>query len=417
MKKLIAAFAVLMTLLLVSCGNSNGTTAQTSTSKSMVDSLSGTYVGKNGSALTLFPDGTSEYYYMLYPSMDVDKGAGNWNYKDGTLTWMYNDKTIIATINEQSALSFTLEQTDGWNREQFIKASDAAQNRSVNEYRQLLKDVLARPEMDNYDSDLNSTYHFGQFYLKIPFYWFVKEKSEDGITFYAEDGSDETAILMITLIPNATGWTKSTFNENGIAAWNGGFNSMTSDGAFGTILQAPIVSEVNGLPTVNGTFSLTKGGHVYNDTAVLILDEKSGAMLGLQLITTENTIFKYDNDYIKIINSVMSGNVETSAPSGSGHSENSPTTTTSDGVTPELKAFLDSYEAFMDQYIAFMQKYKNSDDTYAMLSDYLDMMQQYADFAEKVDQYDTDKMSAVDSAYYLEVTTRVAKKLYSAAIQ
>ena len=52
-----------------------------------------------------------------------------------------------------------------------------------------------------------------------------------------------------------------------------------------------------------------------------------------------------------------------------------------------------------------------------MLYDYLDMMQQYTNFAEKLDQYDTDKMSAVDSAYYLEVTTRVAKKLYAVAIQ
>ena len=67
--------------------------------------------------------------------------------------------------------------------------------------------------------------------------------------------------------------------------------------------------------------------------------------------------------------------------------------------------------------VSFIQKYENSDDTYSMLYDYLDMMQQYTDFAEKLDQYDTDKMSAVDSAYYLEVTTRVAKKLYAAAIQ
>ena len=67
--------------------------------------------------------------------------------------------------------------------------------------------------------------------------------------------------------------------------------------------------------------------------------------------------------------------------------------------------------------VSFIQKYKNSDDTYSMLYDYLDMMQQYTNFAEKLDQYDTDKMSAVDSAYYLEVTTRVAKKLYAVAIQ
>lgn len=69
MKKLYATLAVLMMLFLVGCGGST----QTSASKSMTDSLSGTYVGKNGSVLTLFPDGTSEYYYMLYSSMELTK--------------------------------------------------------------------------------------------------------------------------------------------------------------------------------------------------------------------------------------------------------------------------------------------------------------------------------------------------------
>ena len=138
--------------------------------------------------------------------------------------------------------------------------------------------------------------------------------------------------------------------------------------------------------------------------------------------TTDETIFKYNSDYTKIINSITVAETQatdstSSDSNGGGRAENSSATTSSNGVTPELKVFLDSYEAYMDRYIAFMQKYENSNDTYSMLYDYLDMMQQYADFTEKIDQYDTDKMSAVDSAYYLEVTMRVAKKLYAAAIQ
>lgn len=416
MKKLFAALAVLMMLLLVGCGGST----QTSASKSMTDSLSGTYVGKNGSALTLFPDGTSEYYYMLYSSMDVDKGAGNWNYKDGTLTWMYNNKPVTATINEQSALSFTLQQSDGWNREQFIKASDSAKKRTVAEYQELLKSTLNRPEMDNYDSALNKTYTLGSFDFTVPFYWFTDEKDESNISFYAENTKNDTALLIINTLDIGADISNTDFEENEVALWESVVDSM--DGSI-TITQNPSKIKVNGLPSVQGIISIEyDSGYVFQDIATVLFDENSDAVLCMQLITTDGTIFKYDSDYAKTINSITANAPQatdsTSFDSnGGGRAESSSATTGSNGVTPELKAFLDSYEAYMDQYIAFMQKYENSDDTYSMLYDYLDMMQQYADFSEKLDQYDTDKMSAVDSAYYLEVTTRVAKKLYAAAIQ
>lgn len=413
MKKLFAALAVLMMLLLVGCGGST----QTSASKSMTDSLSGTYVGKNGSALTLFPDGTSEYYYMLYASMDADKGAGNWSYKDGTLTWMYNDKPITATINEQSALSFTLEQADGWIREQFIKASDSAKNRSTDEYQELLRNTLNRPEMDNYDAELNQTCTLGSFDFMVPFYWFTDEKDESSIHFYAENTKNDIALLMINMLNIGADISNTDFEERGITSWK------SSVGSTGTIVQEPSRIEVNGLPGVQGIISIEdNGGYVFQDILTIVFNENTDTILYLQLITTDNTIFKYDSDYTKIINSITASEPQvtdstSSDSNGGGRAESSSMTTSSNSVTPELKEFLDSYEAYIDQYIAFMQRYENSDDTYSMLYDYLDMMQQYADFAEKLDQYDTDKMSAVDSAYYLEVTTRVAKKLYAAAIQ
>lgn len=418
MKKLYAVLAALMMLFLVSCGGST----QTSASKSMTDSLIGTYVGKNGSALTLFPDGTSEYYYMLYSSMDADKGAGNWSYKDGILTWIYNNKPVTATINEQSALSFTLQQSDGWNREQFIKASDSAKNRTVDEYQELLKSTLNRPEMDNYDPALNQSCTLGSFDFMVPFYWFTDEKDESSIHFYAENTKNDTALLIINMLNIGADISNTDFEENGVALWKGAVDSI--DGSI-TTTQNPSKIEVNRLPSVQGIVSIEdNNGYVFQDIATVLFDEDSDSVLCIQLITTDGTIFKYNSDYTKIINSITANTQQVDASpssnsngSGGGRAESSSGTASSNGVSPELKAFLDSYEAYMNQYIAFMQKYENSDDTYSMLYDYLDMMQQYADFAEKLDQYDTDKMSAVDSAYYLEVTTRVAKKLYAAAIQ
>jgi hypothetical protein len=82
-----------------------------------------------------------------------------------------------------------------------------------------------------------------------------------------------------------------------------------------------------------------------------------------------------------------------------------------DGVDPDLKAFLDEYEEFMNQYIDFMVKYESSDDTVSMLLDYTKMLQEYAEFADKLDKYDSNEMSAADAAYYLEVTSRVSAKM------
>ena len=86
-------------------------------------------------------------------------------------------------------------------------------------------------------------------------------------------------------------------------------------------------------------------------------------------------------------------------------------------VDPDLKAFLDEYEEFMDQYIDFMQKYENSSNTAAMLADYTAMMAKYVSFSNKAERYNSDTMSDADSAYYLEVMTRVNQKLTAAALE
>ena len=82
------------------------------------------------------------------------------------------------------------------------------------------------------------------------------------------------------------------------------------------------------------------------------------------------------------------------------------------GVDPDLKAFLDSYEAFMDEYVDFMKKYMDDpSNAIAMLSEYTKIMEKYEDFAEKVDAYDSDKMSTEDAKYYLEVVNRCNQKM------
>ena len=81
------------------------------------------------------------------------------------------------------------------------------------------------------------------------------------------------------------------------------------------------------------------------------------------------------------------------------------------GVDPELKDFLDSYEAFVDEYVVFMQQYSKNPSDLSLLAKYADIMQKYSDFAVKVEKYDTKTMSTEDAAYYIEVTSRCSQKM------
>lgn len=93
--------------------------------------------------------------------------------------------------------------------------------------------------------------------------------------------------------------------------------------------------------------------------------------------------------------------------------DNTPTTT--DGVSADFKALMDSYEEFFDSYVAFMKKYKASTDQASMMSDLADYMGKYSDMMAKLDAVDSKSLSDADAAYYAEVSARVMKKLAEVA--
>ena len=77
---------------------------------------------------------------------------------------------------------------------------------------------------------------------------------------------------------------------------------------------------------------------------------------------------------------------------------------------------MDSYETFMDEYVAFMKRYAESDGTdLSILTDYADYMSKYVDFCENFEKWEDEDMNAAETAYYLEVQTRVTKKLLEVA--
>lgn len=98
----------------------------------------------------------------------------------------------------------------------------------------------------------------------------------------------------------------------------------------------------------------------------------------------------------------------TSAPS----STTAQSSKNANGIRTEFKEAMDSYEKFMDEYVAFMKKYENSDGTdMSLLADYANYMSKYADMVDKFDKWEDEDLNNAEMAYYLDVQTRVNKKL------
>lgn len=83
-----------------------------------------------------------------------------------------------------------------------------------------------------------------------------------------------------------------------------------------------------------------------------------------------------------------------------------------DGMHPEFKEAMDSYEEFMNEYCEFMQKYADSDKAdVSMLAEYTEYVGKYAEVVDSFEAWDEEEMNDTEIAYYLDVQTRVSKKL------
>lgn len=81
------------------------------------------------------------------------------------------------------------------------------------------------------------------------------------------------------------------------------------------------------------------------------------------------------------------------------------------GMRPEFKEAMDSYEAFFDEYCAFMKKYNSSSNPSSMLSDYMSFMSRYTETMTKLNEISDDEMNNAELLYYTEVMARINQKL------
>ena len=87
-----------------------------------------------------------------------------------------------------------------------------------------------------------------------------------------------------------------------------------------------------------------------------------------------------------------------------------------DGLRPEFKKAMDSYEEFMTEYCEFMKKYGESDGTdLGLVADYADYMSKYAEWVKDFEGWDDGEMNTEEAAYYLDIQNRISKKLIEVA--
>lgn len=87
------------------------------------------------------------------------------------------------------------------------------------------------------------------------------------------------------------------------------------------------------------------------------------------------------------------------------------------GVSPEFKQYMDSYEAFFDEYLAFMASMDGEEDGLGVLLRYAEMMERYAEVMDSLDAIDEEELSTADEIYYLEVLSRINRKLLEASAE
>lgn len=82
-----------------------------------------------------------------------------------------------------------------------------------------------------------------------------------------------------------------------------------------------------------------------------------------------------------------------------------------DGMRPEFKEAMDSYEAFFDEYCEFMQTYKENPTDLKLIGKYAEMVARELEMNEKIEELDNGDLNNEELKYYIEVTSRITQKM------
>ncbi len=145
-----------------------------------------------------------------------------------------------------------------------------------------------------------------------------------------------------------------------------------------------------------------------NDNYEIVLEYHGNNTMYISVDAPEETE-KKDNSKVKENNS-------NEVKSNNSSSNNNSNSNNSNSIRSDFKNAMDSYETFMDEYIAFMKKYNDNPSDTTLLKDYTSYLSKYNDMLDKFDKWEDEDLNDAETKYYLDVQTRVNKKLTDAAL-
>ena len=413
----------LVALSISSCGGDTGSAENAESAveekknEPMTDMerLVGTYVGETGSGLTIYEDGTADNYNIMWTSVETGMP---WTLEDDvvTVTSKKLGYDIFAELGTDEDTDLFFESKDvGWDDEKFMKKTSEPDSHYFNEY--FDEERKKKTEMTLGDMTYTMPYYFTDRGNPAEI-----ETSDDGypvttnIFSVAEDGKHAYMNLVImTLDLSSESISQEQYEQvkDSMYSFDSVFNDFAQTGKKSVTVAENAADQID--------FTLTDDGNTAKARSTYWYQADTGIWTQMVMIVTDEAERNYFKDYNQIIKSAKPANADEATDSKSDKQKvkkkskkektDTEENTAENGVTPEFKEMMDSYEAFMDEYIEFMKKYQNSSGTISMLSDYADYMAKYADFTEKINAVDENELSVADQKYYLEVTTRVAQKL------
>lgn len=82
-----------------------------------------------------------------------------------------------------------------------------------------------------------------------------------------------------------------------------------------------------------------------------------------------------------------------------------------DGMRPEFKEAMDSYEAFYEEYCEFMKEYSENPTDLSLLKQYTELLGKMEEADEKFQAWEDGDMNQAETEYYMEVHMRILQML------
>ena len=106
--------------------------------------------------------------------------------------------------------------------------------------------------------------------------------------------------------------------------------------------------------------------------------------------------------------------LETAEPIVNNESGESVEQVDENGLRPDFKEAMDSYEAFINKYVEFMETYDEND--VSMMMKYLEFVDSYYDMTAKFEAWESEDLNDAELSYYIDVQARTNKKLINISI-